>query len=474
MNTENIISEASAESCAPSADNRLDSCDENPAIGGCSLTPLCRRNTCGVESKDMNNDQDETTQSKEVEMTSSAPTSTPSGSEVFADNIKGKQIIYVATVELIPHPKNDEIYGNDCDAEFVESVKRNGIYTPLIVTKDLTVISGHRRLCAAIKTGIAELPVVILDDVDDLKIREGLIENNRQRVKNNEQIGREYIELRAIEEERIKLAKAASADGGGAVQNFTPAKKEKTRDKVGGDLGRSGVTLAKCADVIGAIDALKSEGKDADATSLRSKLNDGSIYAAYKMGRDSGHIKPKIVRKPKETPQKPPTAEPRSQKKGNDDGRWIQSRIGLLANEVYQMKFDQPLPWVDELADIWDEKNNIYLKFIDKVEVPNVLYAIALKADFPNSCIIVNGEANKCAEVEPSDTGELTGLFCPYLNFFAKQAGIHVEFKGHLYEAGELDANAEIIWKPTTDPVLLDLFNKYTGQEAQEQEGKAA
>ena len=67
------------------------------------------------------------------------------------------------------HPFENNPYQVRDDAEMnalLESIQENGILTPLIVrpienTDEYEVISGHRRLHAAIKAGIAEAPALI-------------------------------------------------------------------------------------------------------------------------------------------------------------------------------------------------------------------------------------------------------------------------------------------------------------------------
>ena len=49
----------------------------------------------------------------------------------------------------------------EADQALIESVKTFGIIQPLVLTKDSVLIAGHRRLDAAKKAGLAEVPVVI-------------------------------------------------------------------------------------------------------------------------------------------------------------------------------------------------------------------------------------------------------------------------------------------------------------------------
>lgn len=68
------------------------------------------------------------------------------------------------------HPFHDHPYKVKDDEEMaalVESVKENGIYSPIIVRPDESgvyeVISGHRRLYAAQKAGLTEVPALVCE-----------------------------------------------------------------------------------------------------------------------------------------------------------------------------------------------------------------------------------------------------------------------------------------------------------------------
>jgi ParB-like chromosome segregation protein Spo0J len=67
----------------------------------------------------------------------------------------------IAVAKLIAHPGN--VRENlDLTAEFCASVAENGVRVPLLITTDIDggyrVIEGHRRLAAAVKAGLAEVP----------------------------------------------------------------------------------------------------------------------------------------------------------------------------------------------------------------------------------------------------------------------------------------------------------------------------
>ena len=74
---------------------------------------------------------------------------------------------HIAVSKLHPFEKNPYQIRDDAEMDaLVESVRENGVLTPLIVrpienTDEYEVISGHRRLHAAQKAGITEIPALI-------------------------------------------------------------------------------------------------------------------------------------------------------------------------------------------------------------------------------------------------------------------------------------------------------------------------
>ena len=74
---------------------------------------------------------------------------------------------HISVSKLRPFEKNPYQIRDDAEMDaLVESVRENGVLTPLIVrpienTDEYEVISGHRRLHAAQKAGITEIPALI-------------------------------------------------------------------------------------------------------------------------------------------------------------------------------------------------------------------------------------------------------------------------------------------------------------------------
>ena len=105
---------------------------------------------------------------------------------------------------LKPHPKNNEFFDDLNGEEFERlknSIKDEKIYTDILVSPDMTIISGHQRVRAAKELGMTLVPIKIDDDLQDenSKLR-ALISNNFGRRKNDPIKDRKalatYVELK--------------------------------------------------------------------------------------------------------------------------------------------------------------------------------------------------------------------------------------------------------------------------------------
>lgn len=205
--------------------------------------------------------------------------------------------------QLRPHPENDKIYGDHADSELIESVKSKGILNPLLVTRDGTIINGHRRFEAARRVGMQSVPVVMFQSDDTLDILEALIESNRQRQKSNEQIAREAQALIEIESERARKRQAVKS----IVRDPSLEVTGRAKEVVGEKLGVSGKHVERSVAVVRAIDDLRESGKQREAEQLRTTLNQ-SAKKAYETAKEAGYIAPaQRVTKPVDEP-KPKTA----------------------------------------------------------------------------------------------------------------------------------------------------------------------
>jgi len=166
-------------------------------------------------------------------------------------------IINVDPRILKVHPRNSEFFDDVNGAEFdrlVESIKDHGVLTPLRVTKDMTIISGHQRMRAAIQAEIFSVPVIVDESEDDNDVLMKLIETNFGRMKNDPvkqaKWIKEYEELRGVRQ--------------GAAERNNFAQRETTQEDIANELGvtvKSLQNLKKLLKLDPALQAMISDGK---------------------------------------------------------------------------------------------------------------------------------------------------------------------------------------------------------------------
>jgi ParB-like chromosome segregation protein Spo0J len=198
---------------------------------------------------------------------------------------------------LKPHPQNATIYGDEDVSELVALIKEAGkIIVPLVINKDLVIISGHRRWKAAKKLGLKTVPCEVKNYSSPEDELQELIFYNQTREKTIEQKFRESMaleEVYASEAYKRKIAKlkqnkpvkdnSAKSDETGT----TPDEAGATRDKVAQKAGlSSGRTYERAKTVIKKIDELKRDEKNEDAELLAYYLKksvSGAEYLATKI-----------------------------------------------------------------------------------------------------------------------------------------------------------------------------------------------
>lgn len=106
---------------------------------------------------------------------------------------------------LKQHPKNEYFFDNVTGEkwnEFKESIKRNGIREPILITQDNMIVSGHQRYRAAKELGMDEVPCRTEQYASEDEILRDLIELNiRQRgvmADSEVKAGRRFEELKRI------------------------------------------------------------------------------------------------------------------------------------------------------------------------------------------------------------------------------------------------------------------------------------
>ena len=204
--------------------------------------------------------------------------------------------------ELKPHPRNEEIYGeNENVDELVASIKKSGVVTILTITKDNVIMAGHRRWRACkqlVDEGDNRFDVVnceVREFENEWKELEFLIIDNKTREKTVEQKAREAQILLEAEKRLSEIAKLnalknvnRSADFGGTKNLNVEYKKGDSRDKVAEKLKiKSGHEVDRLVKSVKTIDRLIQENRVSDAELIRNELNNKSPSSAADL---SSHI----------------------------------------------------------------------------------------------------------------------------------------------------------------------------------------
>jgi len=80
---------------------------------------------------------------------------------------------------LVPYARNPRTHSPAQVGQIAGSIAQFGFNNPVLVDSAAGVIAGHGRLLAAQKLGMAELPVIVLDHLDETARRAFLIADNR-------------------------------------------------------------------------------------------------------------------------------------------------------------------------------------------------------------------------------------------------------------------------------------------------------
>ena len=83
------------------------------------------------------------------------------------------------TTRLVPYARNARTHSDQQVAMIAASIAEFGFVNPILVGSNDGIIAGHGRLLAARKLGLDEVPVVVLDHLDETKRRAYILADNR-------------------------------------------------------------------------------------------------------------------------------------------------------------------------------------------------------------------------------------------------------------------------------------------------------
>jgi ParB-like chromosome segregation protein Spo0J len=193
----------------------------------------------------------------------------------------------VELAKIIDHPINASIYRDNFDDDLVESIKQNGVLSPVIVCKhsggSYVCLSGHRRRQAAKLAGLTSVPCLIYrEEVPEWQQVLIIVESNRQRAKTVEMLARETEALASAKAQQAEIRKKAGKKSESDLRANSP----EGRRSVAEAAKETGLGARKKAEqaiaVVHKIDELEAAGESEKADELRATLNEKSVLAAHK------------------------------------------------------------------------------------------------------------------------------------------------------------------------------------------------
>ena len=160
----------------------------------------------------------------------------------------GKEITNVSIDILKVHPRNteffDDISGSEYE-EFKNSIKEEGIISEIIVSPDMTIISGHQRYKAAKELGIKIVPIRIREDlIDEDKKLKVLLAANFGRSKNDDK------KQRKVAVEYVKLCGYKHGEiGNGREKNSQVGNSKLSLNEIAKQLGTSKTNLTRALSI---------------------------------------------------------------------------------------------------------------------------------------------------------------------------------------------------------------------------------
>jgi ParB family chromosome partitioning protein len=192
----------------------------------------------------------------------------------------------ISIASLSPSEFSYSLYGDPSDEaeDLVESIRREGILVPLVVTpagvEGWEVISGHRRLACASRLGWSEVPCEPRTFDTPGEKRQAVLDYNRQRRKTFSQLMREADALEILELPRALGRRDANLRQNSLERRNSDERNSRTDSRVAQAIGLGGKDLYRQARSVWKA----ASGGDARAKSGVALIDRGekSIHSAYK------------------------------------------------------------------------------------------------------------------------------------------------------------------------------------------------
>jgi len=116
------------------------------------------------------------------------------------------QIVSWPVEKLIPYARNARTHSDEQIIQIAASIAEFGWTNPILVGENGILIAGHARLLAALKLGMTEVPVIVLDHLTETQRRALVIADNQLAIRGaawDEEMLR--VELEALQEDSFDL-----------------------------------------------------------------------------------------------------------------------------------------------------------------------------------------------------------------------------------------------------------------------------
>jgi len=116
------------------------------------------------------------------------------------------QVVKWPIEKLIPYARNARTHSDEQVIQIAASIAEFGWTNPVLIGPDGIVIAGHARLLAALKLGLTEVPVIVLDHLTETQRRALVIADNQLAIRGaawDEEMLR--VELESLEEDGFDL-----------------------------------------------------------------------------------------------------------------------------------------------------------------------------------------------------------------------------------------------------------------------------
>jgi ParB/RepB/Spo0J family partition protein len=184
--------------------------------------------------------------------------------------------IVIDTIEIGERHRTDM---GDLDS-LARSIEEIGLLHPVVITPELKLIAGHRRIAAYRKLGREEIPATVID-LDEV-IRGEWAENAERKAFTPS----ESVAIGRIIEEREQASAKARMTRHRSSDKLSEQAKGDTRDRVGKALGIAGATYSQAKAVVAAAEADPEMFGAIKAEMDRT----GKVNPAYKKVREGGGV----------------------------------------------------------------------------------------------------------------------------------------------------------------------------------------